>query len=253
MEEKTVKTDGQFEKYPYSFELRINDNIVCQRYFKINGFRETSLTSQQLINTLRYCAKLIQNDLKSKSDMYLRYTAPQIFKDEAQMREWEANPRWKLEVGTYVILEDEEKTFLWDGNKMEPYNQYFNRYDYIPKQGGEVTPCNLKLVFLINDVEVCSTVWDGNVYPRFIRTNIDLSNSKNKYKTSDNFSPFEAAMVDILNNEHRDLIPTIVREFCVACSYDNDSDYDTSYEFGKTNYKCKLSSRLLRETRQFEK
>ena len=134
MEEKTVKQDGQFEKYPYSFELRINDNIVCQRYFKINGFREASLESNELTDTLRYCAQLIKDDLRSKSNLYYEYTAPQIFKDEAQMREWEWwNARrymsleditkelgddtiferkytFTIEPCSYVILEDEDKS-----------------------------------------------------------------------------------------------------------------------------------------------
>lgn len=277
MEEKTVKQDGQFEKYPYSFELRINDNIVCQRYFKINGFKETSLVSEELTETLKYCAKLIKEDLRSKSNLYYEYTAPQIFKDEAQMREWEwwnkrrnvslsdiaeelANAgddtlkqslirliengnaheadktlrkyTFTIEPCSYVILENEEKTFFWNGNEMEVYNKYFDRNEYLPStlQTNQETPCVLKLAFLVNDNEICSTVWDGNIYPRFIRTNIDLSNSKNKYKTGDKFSPFEAAMVDIMNEQHSDLIPVIVKEFCLTCS--DDDGFTTILTYG---------------------
>ena len=269
MEEKTVKTDGQFEKYPYSFELRINDNIVCQRYFKINGFRESSLISEELTDTLRYCADLIRHDLRSKTNLYYEYTAPQVFKDEKQMREWEWwNARrqmpleaiaeelgdntlverkysFTIEPFSYVILEDEEKTFFWDGVTMEPYEAYFNRNDYLPNTltNNYETVNTLKLAFLVNDIEICSTVWDGNEYPRFIRTNIDLSNSKNKYKSGDNFSPFESAMVDSMNEQHRDLIPIIVKEFCLACS--DDSEYSTSVEFNDKKYKNALSHKLL--------
>ena len=269
MEEKTVKQDGQFEKYPYSFELRINDNIVCQRYFKINGFREASLESKELTDTLRYCAQLIKDDLRSKSNLYYEYTAPQIFKDEAQMREWEWwNARrymsleditkelgddtiferkytFTIEPCSYVILEDEDKTFFWNGSEMEPYNKYFDRNEYLPAtlRNAYDTPCTLKLAFLVNDVEICSTIWDGNVYPRFIRTNIDLSNSKNKYKTGDKFSPFEAAMVDIMHEQHKDLIPVIVREFCLTCS--DDDAFTTNLTYGNTKYKNVPSHRIF--------
>ena len=273
-ENKTVKNEGQFEKYPYSFELRINDNIVCQRYFKINGFREVSLYSNELTGTLRYCAKRIQNDLASKSRLFIEYTAPQIFKDEAQLNEWlwwnarknlplseiakelgadenglERRYDWNIQPRSYVILEDEDKTYFWDGDKMEPYTKYFNRNDYLPAtlSSNYETPCVLKLAFLVNDVEICSTEWDGNVYPRFIRTNIDLSNSKNKYKSGDNFSPFEAAMVDIMNEKHDDLIPVIVREFCLTCS--DDEEYTTQVEINGVKYKNSPSHRVLSVTR----
>ena len=277
MDEKLVKQDGQFEKFPYSFELRINDNIVCQRYFKINGFKEQSLVSAELTNTLRYCANLIKNDLRSKSALYYEYTAPQVFKNEVQMREWEWwNSRrhlsleeiaselgdnaiqerkysFTLEPCTYVILEDEDKTFFWNGSEMEPYNKYFDRNEYLPATWREnrETPCTLKLAFLVNDNEICSTAWDGNNYPRFIRTNIDLSNSKNKYKTGDKFSPFEAAMVDIMNEQHTDLIPVIVREFCLTCS--GDVDFTTNLPYGKTTYKNIPSHKIFNLPRNAKK
>ena len=253
MEEKNVKSENQFEKYPYSFELRINDNIVCQRYFKINGFKEKSIYSTQLVDALRYCAKLIQDDLKSKTNLFLKYTAPQIFKDETEMLNWVKSPRWELEVPSFVILEDEDKTFVWNGETMEPYEKYFNRYDYLSKPDTEATPCILKLVFLINDKEVCSTSWDGNVYPRFIRTNIDLSNSKNKYKNSETFSPFESAMVDVLNTEHNDLIPTIVRELCTTCSMERDTEYTVDGNYSGKKYQFNISAIRRKQISELEK
>ena len=253
MEEKIVKSENQFEKHPYSFELRINDNIVCQRYFKINGFKEKSIYSTQLINSLRYCAKLIKDDLKSKTALFLDYTAPQIFKNEDEMNEWVKQPRWELEVPSFIILEDEDKTFVWNGEGVEPYDKYFNRYDYLPRTDVEQTPCVLKLVFLVNDKEVCSTSWDGNVYPRFIRTNIDLSNSKNKYKNAEIYSPFESSMVEVLNSKHTDLIPVIVRELCTTCSYDNDSKYDVTGEYGDKKYNFNMNQVRKQNISEWEK
>lgn len=239
MEEKQVKkfTDNQFKKERFSFELRINDNIVCQRYFRINGFKSKSLVSKQLTDTLRYCAKLIQDDLKDKTNLFNEYTAPQIFRNEDEMNKWLPANAWRLEVPTYIILEDSEQNFVWDGESVKPYDKYINRNDYVTnKDNAEVAPCLLKLAFLDNEKEVCSTSWDGNVYPRFIRTNIDLSNSKNKYKADGVFAPFEACMVNIMNETHVDLIPIIVKEFCVTCSYEDDKDYITSDSYGGVKY-----------------
>lgn len=270
-EEKTYRNDGQFEKFPYSFELRINDYIVCQRYFKINRFKNVSLYSTELTDTVRYCAYLIHQDLLSKTRLYNEYTAPQIFESKEQMNEWlwwnerrnlsldeiahelgvdksEVTDRkfsFRISPYSYVILEDCEDVFFWDGEKMEPFTKYFNRADYLPSTlaSNYETPCTLKFSFLVNDVEVCSTIWDGNQYPRFIRTNIDLSSSKNKYRQGENFSPFEAATVDILNSQHKDLIPSIVYELCTTCS--DDGEFTKKVEgYSNKPYKNYSSERI---------
>jgi len=258
MEEKLSKVvaDSQIRKERFSFELRINDNIVCQRYFRINGFKKSSLASKELTDTLVYCAQLIKDDLKDKTAQFNWCTAPQIFEDETQMREFEKNPRWKLEVPSFIILEKSEQNYVWDGKKAEAYDKFINRCDYLGDT--EVTPCTLKLVFLDGGVEICSTCWDGNVYPRFIRTNIDLSNSKNKYKNPDVFAPFEASVVDMLNDKRKDLIPIIVKEFCLCCSYEDEGDYHVDgygYDFrvvDKWNsYISSLERKYRKKTEQY--
>lgn len=253
----TKQSNGNFVKERFSFELTVNDNIICQRYFRINGFKNQSLYSQELINTLNYCADIIKSDLKHKTQLFNWYTAPQIFKDEERMWDWFKNRPFDVEPYRYICLEDSEQVYFWDGENIEEYNKYYNRSEYITNKNTEQTPCVLKLTFLDNDRPVCSTCWDGNIYPRFIRTNIDLSNSKNKFKQEGVFSPMECAMVTILNEKHEDLIPIIVKEFCVCCSMDVDVKYTHKLEYGDKVYSLNLDNenykRMMSSEKKFKK
>lgn len=238
MEEKKNNrlNNGQFVKERFSFELRVNGNIICQRYFRINGFVEESLHSTELVSALRYCASLIQKDLKDKTHLYYLYTAPKVFKNEEAMNAWLANGHDGVEPFNYIVFEESEKVYFYDGETVTPYEKYFNRNEFVASSTAEQLPCELELSFLDNDRKVCSTIWDGNVYPRFIRTNIDLSNSKNRYKQEGQFAPMEAAMITLLNTNRKDLIPIIVKEFCIACSYNNDYKYRNKLKYGNRIY-----------------
>ena len=254
--EKVVKqqtVNGSFIKERFSFELTVNDNIICQRYFRINGFKSQSLSSEELVDTLRYCAHLIQEDLKDKTQMFNWYTAPQVFKNEEQMWSWFEKRPFDVDPYRYICLEESEQVYFWDGENIERYDKYYNRNEYIQTNTSEQQPCVLKLTLLDNDKPVCSTCWDGNVYPRFIRTNIDLSNSKNKFKQDGNFSPMECAMVTMLNETHEDLIPIIVKEFCVCCSSDKDEKYTHKVKYGENVYGLNLDNENYKRMMSFEK
>ena len=72
-------------KERFEFKLTVGDNIICQRYFKIFNFNPLSLSSQELGDTLRYLAKMIDTDLKDKSAIYLDMMCPQYFNTEDEM------------------------------------------------------------------------------------------------------------------------------------------------------------------------
>ena len=89
------KVDNSNYRERFQFVVRVNDNIICQRYFKINRFNNDCLTSRELFETLdgyrgksqenfEYLSKddselgvvqLIQRDLESKSRIYTWATA----------------------------------------------------------------------------------------------------------------------------------------------------------------------------------
>jgi hypothetical protein len=66
-EQQSFKTERFF------FTLYINDFIVCQRNFSINNFIENSMQTIEFKETVDKIVKMIDDDLKQKSRVYLWY------------------------------------------------------------------------------------------------------------------------------------------------------------------------------------
>lgn len=232
MQEKTFEAP---EKERFEFVLTINGNLVCRRFFTINNFQEKSLGSVHLTDAVHECYEAIDRDLKEKTDIYNWLTAPQVFQNKEEMEAWVAKKHtYTMDVPTFAILRDSEEVFVWNGEEMEPYGKPINRFDYVANE--DEAPCILKFAFLDNGEEVRSISWDGNRYPRFVRSNIDLSNSRNKYKGEGVYAPYEALIIDEFNENRGDLISFIKRRLSYACSgttvryfsklYYGDKEYD---------------------------
>ena len=78
MEEK-IKKESKFVdniayKNKFQFLIWANNNVICQRYFKINGFNEESLYSEEFSNCMNGIVHSIQEDLESKSRIFQWYT-----------------------------------------------------------------------------------------------------------------------------------------------------------------------------------
>ena len=180
--------------------------------------------------------------------MYLWYSAPQTFQNEAEFEKWIAAQPFSIKVPSFVVMRENENVYVWDGENgqpymidgkpCEPFEARFNRNDYF--ENDDEQPVKLKLSFLDNGREVCSTEWSANIYPKFVRNNIDLSNSKNKYKNPEQFSIIEATLIDIMIANRQDLIPLIVREICQACSFENADDYATTLKYGNKTYNLNI-------------
>lgn len=250
MTEKTIQeANSEQMKERFQFILTINDNIVCQRYFRINGFKNESKNSLQLVESVHKCVEMIKEDLKYKSNTYSDFTSPQVFNNKEEMAKVISKPDFSMKVPYFVITKDEKNVYVWDGEKMAPYDGYFNLSDYITVDVEEPeTKCELKFTFMDGDKEIISEVFDGNCYQRFVRTNIDLSNSKNKYKQFINgafnplFNQFDSSLIDEMNKGRNDLIPIIVRELCLCCSYEDKNMYDTTFVCGKKKYNFNLTA-----------
>ena len=79
MEEKKIKKENKFVdnvayKSKFQFLIWVNDNVICQRYFKINGFNEESIYTAEFTNCMNDIVKSIQSDLESKSRIFMWYT-----------------------------------------------------------------------------------------------------------------------------------------------------------------------------------
>ena len=248
------KTYDSPVKERFEFVLSINGNIICQRYFGINNFQERSLGSVNLSEAVRACMALMDRDLKEKTDIYNYYTAPQVFKDKAEMEWWVKNQPFKLDVPGFAVLRDTEEVFTWNGTEMQPYNKPFNTADYVGNTDEEA-PCVLKFAFLDNGEEVRSISWDGNKYPKFVRTNIDISNSKNKFEADGVYAPYEAFIINQFNNCRRDLIPEIKRKLIWACSGEN-LRYFSRVRYGDKEYDLNLQAyneRLFKDMKRGER
>lgn len=244
MSEKTnVNENSAVKKERFEVVLTKNGDIVCQRYFRMFGFKPQSFSSLELVDTFESIIRLIDEDLKTKSIDYLRYTAPQVYANREEMESHVYS--LPVDLMEYVLLADTKEVFTWDGEVLKPYNGHFNTNDYVLSEEQEVQPCVLKFTLYDNGfdlnshVEVISKVWDGNVYPRFVRNNIDLSNKNNKYKTEAFFSIYDAVLVDQLNDGHKDLIPIIVGDICDCCSGDNKK-FTRTFECGGKEYGLNL-------------
>lgn len=55
----------------FEFILRINGNIICQRYFAVKNFNYKMVSSFDTLICVKDCANMIQNQLKKKSLEYL--------------------------------------------------------------------------------------------------------------------------------------------------------------------------------------
>lgn len=245
MSEKRIfnEANAAVKKERFEFVLMNNENVVCQRYFRIPGFRPQVVSSVELTDTIDRVARLIKNDLASKSRVYLWHTAPQVYANAAEMEAHLPTAKFTSPI-TYIILRDTEEVFVWNGETVKPYNGYFNVTDYV---GGNNplnnTSCVLKFTFYDNGndlsehKEIMSVAWDGSEYPRFIRNNIDISNYKNKYKEPETFSAYEAALVTILNEGREDLIPIIVNEITECCTSDEERpNYTRKVTYGDKEY-----------------
>ena len=72
--------DNEAYKERFQFLLWVNDNIICQRYFKINGFNNDSLRSLEFKETMDNVTKMIKDDLLSKSRIFMWYTREEPIK-----------------------------------------------------------------------------------------------------------------------------------------------------------------------------
>lgn len=225
-EAQTVQTER------FQFVLSINDYIICQRYFKIGGFKNRAIESVDLIDAGNKCVQMIKNDLKEKTQTYYQHSAPQIFQNEEEMYAFLERERQEgylsyspttFPVASFIILRDSPNVYVWDGNDVTLYEGKFNRADYLADNVESI----IRFEFLVDNKPVFIESFDASVYPRFVRNNIDLSNQKNRYRSKETFSIVEATLVDIMNQGRKDLIYPIIAELSKACSYRNADNYTT--------------------------
>lgn len=229
---------SQIRKERFEFKLTVNDNIICQRYFKINSFNENSLKSIELKDTIDFCVGLIDNDLKSKSRVYTWHTAPLVFNSKTEMDSWLCNPNHtdRIRFGESLYLRDSTIEYWWDGEKAVKSEMVLNDGEF--SSPIDETPVVFKFVFLDSGKEIYTKVWDGNFYPKFIRNGVDLSNKKGKFDGDDVTKlNFESSLLHYMVNDKTDLVSVIIKEICDICTVNSKKWYTTSEVYETTTDK----------------
>lgn len=217
-------------KERFEFELTVGENIICQRYFRINNFNPKSLKSYELIEALRKCVTTIDNDLKMKTQAYLEMYAPLVFETEEEMRKQLSNPEYynTLTLGEGIVVKGNKTTDYVLGADGEAKELGYKFDDgELTENTAEMNKVTYKFAFKVDGVEVASMIWDG-YYPKFVRDKIDLSNKRGKFEGDDpSRLSFEQYLLYKMVKGKSDLIYGIIMHICTACSYADNGDYTT--------------------------
>lgn len=195
-------------KERFQFLLTVNDDIICQRYFRVNGFNRQSFESLDLKYTIDDIVEMIQNDLVSKSRIFMYYTKDEPVKLTGFGEDAEESTYFSYPEGTPDNYADNER--------LEPY---------------EVT---FKFSFLYDDRVICEKIWDGTNYPKYVRNGVDLTNSDAAYRDREPLSlHFSTAIIRRMTIGKSDLVYTIIKKLCDTLSNTHINEYG---EYIKSEY-----------------
>lgn len=240
MEDRTFKkVDNSSFKERFQFTFSINENVICQRYFRINGFNYSSIETLELKEVMDECVAMIQKDLVEKSRVYMWYTN----NDPIKMTGFVKTDNLTSDDVAVLTNGVEGCTTLSDGQTInKTYFDYDNAtpssQDYVderPDEGEFV----FKFAFLIDDKKVYEKVWDGNIYPKYVRNSVDLSNSDALYRGKEPSSlSFALAIVYHMTNGKQDLLYHMIKKICdtLSNSYSEKYEYTKKEKYGDKTY-----------------
>lgn len=159
---REFRPENEAYKERFQFLLEVNDFTICQRYFKVNDFIPGSINTAEFAKTMNSIVEMIKMDLERKSRIYQWCTANLPLKMTGLM----CNPLFKTDYRPdfegepeYLVVEDgEENDKYKDTEELKPYDVTF------------------KLTMLIDEKPVYTRIWDGTVYPKYVRNSVDLLN-----------------------------------------------------------------------------
>lgn len=248
-ETKEVKKEvKQFEnanyKERFQFILQINDNIICQRYFKINGISNDALESEEFKYVMDEVVEMIQNDLTSKSRVYDWYTSNEPLKLTgfvSHIEDYNNEDVYKI---TRTTNGKDEDVVLSNG---EILNKTYFKYDddiedvYSDSERPADGEFVFKFSFLVDEKPMYERIWDANQYHKYVRNGVDLSNSDLSYRDKDPLSLyFNVAIIRRMTCDKVDLVYHIIKKICNALSTNNEEnatyDYTKKGKYGDKTY-----------------
>lgn len=228
---KKSAAESKDYKERFEFELTVGNNIICQRYFRINNFNQTALRSYELTEAVRNCVATIDGDLKDKTRTYLEMYAPKVFDSIEQMEAYVADPSNtdRLVLGEGLVVRGNSKTdyvYTKNGDVAElGYKFDDGELTEAPIEDNKVA---YKFAFKVVGREACTMVWDG-YYPKFVRDKIDLSNKRGKVEDDEvGRLSFEQYLLYKMVQGKSDLVYRLIKNICQACSNPDNKSYATS-------------------------
>lgn len=228
-------------KERFEFKLTVGDIIICQRYFRINNFNETCLSSYDLMDSISRCVDVIDRDLKSKTLDYLEIFSPQYFNSHEEMEEFfkDENNQKRLRTGHGIVIKNDPINYAWDDGEVKPLSFVFDNGE-LAKPVTDEDIVTYKFAFLVDGKEVCARIWEGQ-YPKYVRNSIDLSNKRGKQDEADvSRLSFEQYLDYCMVKGRKDLVWGLINDICITCSYENDDDYTTTAMYEDTYYENKI-------------
>ena len=240
IKKETKVVDNEAYKERFQFLLWVNDNIICQRYFKINGYNNDSLRSLQFKETMDNVVTMIKEDLISKSRIFMWYT-----RDEPIKMKGFANNYDELDYSDVVYLTSpdyKDSVKLSNGEIIE--KDYFNYAEgtedsYADTEDLKPWDVTFKFQMLIDEQPVYERIWDGTVYPKYVRNGVDLTNSDVLYKDKEPSSlHFSCAIIRHMTIGKIDLVYHIIKQICEVMSYkfEDSNKYTKRMKYGDKNY-----------------
>lgn len=228
---KKSAAESKDYKERFEFELTVGNNIICQRYFRINNFNQTALRSYELTEAVRNCVAIIDRDLKDKAHIYLEMYAPKVFDSIEQMEAYVADPSNadRLTLGEGLVVRGNSKTdyvYTKKGSVAElGYKFDDGELTEAPIEDNKVT---YKFAFKVDGREACTMIWDG-YYPKFVRDKIDLSNKRGKVEDDEvSRLSFEQYLLYKMVQGKSDLVYRLIKNICQVCSNPDNKSYATS-------------------------
>lgn len=244
LEDNTKKeakvVDNEAYKERFQFLLWVNDNIICQRYFKINGYNNDSIRSLQFKETMDNVVTMIKEDLISKSRIFMWYTRDEPIKMKGFVNNYD-----DLDYSDIVYLTSpdyKDSAELSNGEIIE--KDYFNYAEdtedsYADTEDLKPWDVTFKFQMLIDEQPVYERIWDGTVYPKYVRNGVDLTNSDVLYKDKEPSSlHFSCAIIRHMTIGKIDLVYHIIKQICEVMSYkfEDSNKYTKRMKYGDKNY-----------------
>lgn len=246
---ENVRMNNLQFKERFQFVLQINNDIVCQRFFKINGLNYEALESEEMKLVMDEVVNMIKADLVSKSRVYNWFTTPSPIKLTGFVKDidkYDEQERVCIlsnhENGTQIVCKNGdtfEQTYL-------PYTDD-GLDSFIDNERPQDNEFVFKFSFLFDDKVMYERIWDGNVYHKFVRNSVDLTNSNISYKDKDQSNlPFFLLIIKGMVEDKVDLIYHIIKKICytLSSSYSEDNnEYTKKMNYGDKTYYCSTYNR----------